>query len=306
MNHDERVLDVNGVALFTKTIGTGPPLLVIHGGPGLEHTYFLPHLSAFATRYTLILYDQRGSGSSEGTIDSASITLANFVKDMEGVRQALRLDRIHLLGHSWGATLAILYALQYPENVNALILANPGGVRSTMVRRGAEMQRQRLSTDESTYLDALTKTERFRSRSPEALGEYFRTLFRTTFFHKDLADTLNLQFTPATARNVTQIPKLLFKGMGNFDIRDQLGSVVVPTLIIHGIADAVPFEAAEEIHKRIRNSQLLILDHAGHFPFIDSPDEFFGAVIDFLSHHHPGKNTRDHKTSGGGSWNTPR
>ena len=78
------------------------------------------------------------------------------------------------------------------------------------------------------------------------------------------------------------IGQLLFRRMENFDMHEQLSSITCPTLIIHGKGDAVPVEAVQKIHTRIKNSRLVILEKSGHFPFIESPAEFFKAISDFL------------------------
>jgi proline iminopeptidase len=139
-----------------------------------------------------------------------------------------------------------------------------------------------LTNSDKLVIATLTQMDNFRNRTPEALEEYFRILFRATFFNRRLADSLTLKFTNATAKNVTTIGQLLFRGLENFDFHERLSAITCPTLIIHGDADSVPLEAVQEIHRRIKNSHLIILRNTGHFPFIESPAEFFKAVADFL------------------------
>lgn len=277
------IKQVNGAGLYYTTFGTGEPLLILHGGPGLDHTYLLPQMSKLAERYRLVFYDQRGSGNSVTTVDSTSITLVNFVEDAERIRRSLNLGAIHLMGHSWGAMLAMAYALEYPQNVRSLILANPGGASSEFLRQGLERQKARLTQGDKVYLATLTRMEAFKNRDPESVQEYFRVLFRATFHDRKRADSLTLKFSQATATNVTAIGQILFRGMGDFDFHRKFGALRTRTLIIHGTADAVPLEAAEKLCASMPTSQLVVLQNTGHFPFVESPDEFFNAVTGFLA-----------------------
>ena len=271
-----------GTKLFYTVMGTGTPILILHGGPGLDHSYLLPQMAKLSGQYKLIFYDQRGTGRSGGSVDTESITLDKFIDDVEGVRASFNLDKVNLLGHSWGAMLAMLYAMKYPGHVHSLILADCSGASAEYLRQGNGIQKGRLTESERLVIATLTQMDTFKNRTPETMEEYFRILFRATFFDKKLVDSLTLAFTDATARNVITIGQLLFRGMENFDYHKQLSAITCPTLIIHGSGDAVPVEAALKIHKRIRNSQLVILQRSGHFPFIESPAEFFKAISDFL------------------------
>ena len=123
---EEGTKKVNGAELYYKIMGSGEPIVILHGGPGLEHTYFLPQMGELAKNYKLIFYDQRTSGGSISSTDSSSITLGNFVEDLEGIRKAFDLDKMNLLGHSWGGMLAMFYATKYPENLNSLMLISSG------------------------------------------------------------------------------------------------------------------------------------------------------------------------------------
>lgn len=120
----ERLLKINGTELNVNSIGQGRPILVVHGGPGLNHNYFLPHLQKLAATHRLILIDQRACGKSSAALDSSQMTLDWLLRDMESIRNELKLGRVSVMAHSWGGLLGLLYASRYPNSVNALILAN--------------------------------------------------------------------------------------------------------------------------------------------------------------------------------------
>src|SRR5580692_9151979 len=120
----EGFVDAHGALIYYTTVGRGAPLVIVHGGPGASHDYFLPYLLPLARTNKLIFIDERGSGRSEKLEDVKQYTVENMVSDVEAVRMALNLGKISLLGHSYGGVLAQAYALKYPEHLSHLILAS--------------------------------------------------------------------------------------------------------------------------------------------------------------------------------------
>src|SRR6204780_4646493 len=120
----EGFVDAHGVLIYYTTIGRGAPLVIVHGGPGASHDYFLPYLLPLARHNKLIFIDERGSGRSEKLEDPRGYTVENMVEDVEAVRQGLGLGKIALLGHSYGGVLAQAYALKYQRNLTQLILCS--------------------------------------------------------------------------------------------------------------------------------------------------------------------------------------
>ena len=119
------LLSLETARIFYEVVGEGEPIIVVHGGPGLDHEYLQPGLDALAIRSTLIYYDQRGTGRSAAALDSTAINLDAFIEDIDALRQALGYERVSVLAHSWGALLGIEYAARHPEAIRGLILMNP-------------------------------------------------------------------------------------------------------------------------------------------------------------------------------------
>ncbi|MGA9182170.1 MAG: alpha/beta fold hydrolase, partial [Candidatus Acidiferrales bacterium] len=120
----EGFIDARGVLIYYMTVGRGAPLVIVHGGPGASHDYFLPYLLPLARHNRLIFIDERGSGRSQKLDDPSGYTVENMVEDVEAVRQGLVLGKISLLGHSYGGVLAQAYALKYQNNLTHLILCS--------------------------------------------------------------------------------------------------------------------------------------------------------------------------------------
>ena len=110
-------VDANGVLIYYEALGHGQPLLILHGGPGASHDYFLPYLLPLARTNRVVFIDERGSGKSEKLEDPKGYTVENMVEDVEAVRQHLSLGKMNLLGHSYGGVLAEAYALKYQANL---------------------------------------------------------------------------------------------------------------------------------------------------------------------------------------------
>jgi len=142
-------VDAHGVLIYYVEFGKGPPLMVLHGGPGADHTYFLPWLLPLARTHRLIFIDERGSGRSERLQDVSKYTVEGDVEDIEAVRVALGLGKISLLGHSCGGVLAEAYALKYQEHLSHLILnstfASTREMNAVLAREKAQKPPEKLA-----------------------------------------------------------------------------------------------------------------------------------------------------------------
>jgi proline iminopeptidase len=117
-------VDSHGALIYYQSVGHGAPLMIVHGGPGASHDYFLPYLLPLMRTSRLVFIDERGSGKSSKLEDARQYTIANMVEDIEAVRQALGLGKISLLGHSLGGALVQAYAFKYQKNLSHLILGS--------------------------------------------------------------------------------------------------------------------------------------------------------------------------------------
>lgn len=281
LHFEEGFKNINGAQLYYKTMGSGLPLVIVHGGPGLDHSYFLPQMAELAKHYKLIFYDQRASGKSRGTFDSTNMALGNFIEDLEGIRKAFGLEKMNLMAHSWGGLIAMKYAIKYPSRLQSLILANSVSASSAYRQAAALAVQQRTTRQDSLDRMSVMQSAELRKGSPKAIENLMRITFRPTFYNRSLADSLTLTFNQNYAAN-----SRLFWYLGNdaiqYDLHSQLSAVQCPTLILHGDADTLPLEAAQKIQESIKGAQLTVLKNSGHFPYIETPRELFKAITDFL------------------------
>lgn len=268
--------------LFYETVGTGDPIIVVHGGPGLDHGYLRPGLDVLATSHMLVYYDQRGTGRSDFPLDSASINLAAFVSDIDDLRQVLGYDRVTVLGHSFGGLIALAYARAHPDHVRALILmdsAEPGDRWRTEASRRAKARR---SPKDAAELSRLLASPAYAAHDPATLSEIYRVSYRSTFLDPSRIDELNLKMAPRTARDGQEVARLLGGDMAHLDWWSELPSLPVPTLVIQGKADPMPLAMARALVQAIPQAKLAVLD-SGHFPEIEDPTGLVAAVSNFLA-----------------------
>lgn len=278
---EDGVASVNDVRLYYKVMGNGEPILFLHGGPGLEHSYFLPHVAKLAEQHKLIFFDQRANGRSTSPKDTNAMSLNNFVDDIEELRKELGVNvKFTLLGHSWGALIAMQYAIRYSDNLKSLVLVNPVAASSEYRIQSMRNMQSRMTPADSLTRLSIMQSEGFRRGSPQALEQFFQVVFRSTLYDRKLIENLRFRFPPDYAAKSMMLQYM--KEMLNYDVYEQLTAIRVPTLIIRGDVDPLPLEAVERIHESIATSQLVMMQNCGHFPFVEKPEEFFGVVEGFL------------------------
>lgn len=280
---DERLLRINGTEINVRIVGKGSPILVVHGGPGLNHTYFLPHFEKLASKHRLIFIDQRACGKSAGSLDSTQMSLDWFVKDMEAVRKELKLGKVSVLAHSWGGLLGMLYAARYPESIRNLIISNSVSPKvGEYDRQTNEIVNSRYTNEDSTLRAQALKSNAFKEGNLEAYKMLFKVSFKQSFYDRSYFDSLNL----ILPQDFVQKRKTLFlmtKELSDYNFYPDLKKIHCKTLIIHGDFDAIPIGLAQNLNRSIRASSLAIIKDAGHFPFIEQKLAFFKAVEDFLA-----------------------
>jgi proline iminopeptidase len=279
---EERLLQVNGTEINVRVMGKGSPIIIVHGGPGLNHTYFLPHLNALAAKHQLVYIDQRACGKSSGQLDSSQMTLNWLVKDIEAIRKELKLGKVTVLAHSWGGLLGMLYAARYPESMRALILSN------SVSPKAGEFDQQtntilnaRYSSADSALRSQIIASQAFRAGDLEAYRSLFRLSFRQSFYDKRYSDSLNLVL-PVDFLQKRKVLFYMAKKLAGFNFYPELKNIKCPTLIVHGDDDAIPPELPQKIHQGIPASKLAVMNDAGHFPFVEKKKEFLNTINDFL------------------------
>ncbi|MCH8954026.1 alpha/beta fold hydrolase [candidate division KSB1 bacterium] len=274
---EEGLREINGTQLYTKVMGEGEPIVILHGGPGMDHTYFLPQMAELAETHKLIFFDQRVSGRSSLDVDSSAITMRHFIDDIEEIRKTFNLGKMNLMGHSWGGLLAMFYGITYPENLKSLMILNSTPASSELMAKTLP----RLTPEDSLQRLEILNSDAFKNRESAAFEKLLRIHFRGAFYDRSLADSLTLTFQPDFAETSVKLQNL-YKDIASYDIHHDLSKINCPTLVVHGDHDDNPLEGSQKIHENIPNSKFVLLKNCGHFPFVERPKEFFSAIKDFL------------------------
>jgi len=277
----EQLVQLNGTELFVKRMGTGEPIVIVHGGPVLEHGYLLPHLEPLAKDYELIFYDQRLSGRSAGTAEPESVRVANFVDDIEALRQELGLGPIHLMGHSWGGMLAMRYAIRYSDNLRSLILLDSMAASSELWHAEEAALGERITAEAKVGITAFQETAAFRRREPEAIATMLRMSFRSQFTDPTNAALLEL-FVPDDYVSRSSQFGAMMVDLESFDFHADLAGVTVPALVLYGADEPGATLGGAAIAAALPNDIHTLISGSGHFPFIENPAAFLEAVRSFL------------------------
>ncbi|MCC5908100.1 MAG: alpha/beta fold hydrolase [Balneolaceae bacterium] len=281
----------DGVELYYQVQGTGlDTLMMLHGGPGLNIDYMAPDLERLEESFTLIYYDQRGSGRSALVSEPELLTVDDHVADIEAVRKYFGLEKLSLFGHSWGALLASYYALEYPGNLSKMVFASPGPPRLTPYM-------QLLRPNIMAWMDSsfITKVEQLiEARQDTSINaitscEAFWEIFIRGYFADphDMETIRSMKGSfcsgsESALRNGGIVSLYTWESMGEFDLRDKLHDIHIPVLIISGTEDIFPEESMCEWKAAYPDSHLVLLERAGHYPQVERPDEFFKSVKEFL------------------------
>lgn len=272
-----------GVELHYTSTGTGTPIVLLSGGPGLTVDYVLPIAPFLPSGYRAIAFEQRGTGRSRPpTFDAATLTLDMVVEDLEALRIQLKQERLALLGHSWGGMLAMAYATAHPERVDRLILVGSGGPTLEFAQWFGDNIQARLRPEDVELRDYWIAAGNSGVDAAKVALEALKAIVPAYFF--DRKTGLECASTFKDGQYQPDVNEQLMGGLGTrYDLRDGLKALKRPVLIIQGHQDPIGDKTAEGIHALIAGSTLVYLNRCGHFPWIEQPDEFRKALASFLS-----------------------
>jgi len=266
---------VRGVSLFERRIGHGPPVVVLHGGPGAHHDYLLPGFDTLARGRTLIYYDQRGGGRSAVPREVA-VGWREQVADLEALREAWGLDRLTLAGYSWGGLLSLLYATEHPARVERLALVSPAPAwRAARAEFEARLSARTMAPALQDARAAL-RASGLREADPDAYQRRVFELSVAGYFH-DPAKVSGLTPFRVTGRTQQEV----WESLGDYDLRPALTGLRMPAIVLHGDDDPIPAESARAIADAIGAPFHLLAD-CGHVPYVEALDDFRRLLDAFL------------------------
>ncbi len=281
-------LTIDGAEIVYHVAGQGPVLLAHPGGPGIEWSFLrMPQVEKFAT---VVYIEPIGTGASGRLADPRGFTMERYVGDVEGVRAHLGLRRFVLLGHSHGGFVAQSYALAHPEHLRGLILYD------TTPTTGPEWQKDvaanlqwfkdqpwfAQATDALAHETSATTDEEITAIFRREMPLYFADWTGHAKAYEPYRAAVQLTVAPGKATTDSSASSQV--GVAPLlEVRDRLGTIKVPTLVICGKKDFVTSEKfGRMIHEGIRGSRFLLLTHSGHMGHIEEPGPFSQGIRSFL------------------------
>jgi len=278
----------DGASIYYKTLGRGVPLLLLHGGPGADHSDFLPALEPLARRWQLVLIDERGSGRSQRLKDPKGYTLNRMVRDIERVRRHLRLPQFVVLGHSFGGILAQAYAVRHPKRILGLVLVGTGS-SARCIDRDFRNIRKRLPARLRARLARWEKAGIF-----QADGTYKKEYAAAS--GEALAPYMYAKAPPAQYRDAPDLGMEVLREMwvrrsdfridGNlegFDFTHSLSRVKAPSLVVIGDRDLVSTATADTSRASLPRATLVVMAECAHMMFVDQTARFNLLLDEFIT-----------------------
>jgi proline iminopeptidase len=273
---------IDDTSLFVVERGAGYPVIVLHGGPGLDHHEFADYLDPLTDEFRLLLVDQRANGRSERPPEP-TWTLERMAQDVIMLARALRLERYAVLGHSYGAFVALQNAVDYPGMAAQTIVS--GGVPSM---RHLEVVEEHLNAFEPIELREQVVASWAREPSVRTQEEFAQLMADQFPFH--FADPLDLRIADYLERTKDTVysPDVLrlfsANGYGGIEVEDRLADITQPVLVTTGRHDRTcTVEAAQAIAAGTLNAQLEIFEESGHMTFVEEPERYVAVVRSFLT-----------------------
>ena len=284
-------IPVTGGNVWYKMIGSrqpGIPLVILHGGPGAPHDYLEP-LSVLADERPVIFYDQLGCGTSDKPDDPALWTVEHFVEELGDVLASLGQRDVHLLGQSWGTTLAVEYMLRTKsDRVRSLILSAPffsatrwiGDQRGHLARLPEKVQASVREAELTGNYDS--------AAYQEAMGEFYRRhVCRLEPWPEELNRTIEKISAPVYLSMCGPSEFSVIGSLKDLELVDRLPEISVPALFTCGRYDESTPETTALYHRSLPGSEMVVLEDASHEHHLEKPDEYLAVVRDFLKRQEP-------------------
>jgi proline iminopeptidase len=280
---DGRLVEVGDTSLFVLERGDGPtPLVLLHGGPGLDHTEFGDYLDGLTDTCRLLFVDLRSQGRSPSA-PPETWTVAQMAADTDALAHMLELERYVVLGHSFGAFVALQHAVDFPGKAAASIISSgiPAArflsqVEENLATFEPEELRDQVTSSWAREADAQTQ-EDCRSILSDQLPFHFRDP-RDPRIEQVRAELAEMVFAPDVLRAAARAD------YGAIEVEDRLRDVTHPVLVLAGRHDRTcSVAAAEAIAEGIPSAELVVFEDSAHMTFIEEQDAYLAAVREFLA-----------------------
>ena len=277
----EQILPINGVRLWTAIQGIGQPIVLCHGGPG-GYDYLHPIAEMVSDLCQVVRYDQRGSGRSQpvGPYD-----VSTCVDDLEGLRKHFNFERWIVGGHSWGAGLALAYAVRFPAQTIAVLHIAGTGIDARWHEEYGKNRLNALSESErEEYQRLRVQREQAEGADGERILNRLRTLSRRTdVFDPNQVDNLPTFDEHPVSNEANEKVGADWKGYTtDSKFQQSVYDLSIPVLFLHGAYDPRPSHFIETLASKLPRGTFASIPESGHYPWIEKPDEVKAALRQFI------------------------
>ena len=277
---------LNGLELWYQVSGKGPVCIFPTAGWGPSSDLYIASMKPLEEQFTIVYLDTRGTGRSEQPKTLEEYKWKHFSDDIDALRRHLGVKKIWLIGHSMGGVMVLHYALEYPNQVEGLLILDSLAAEDESRNKELEVRWQALAehppfrpiVEELSKVDESKETEEeFIENAHKMMPLCFSTM---NAFEKAYA-TFKKGFDSTTLSY--HADRGQWEARSPFTLVERLHQIISPTLVVVGTNDFVcSVKEAQRLHLSLPNSKLVVIENAGHFPWIEQPDEFFFWVRKFL------------------------
>lgn len=269
----------DGTVLHYELVGKGEPVVLLSGGPGFSPEYLRPIADKLGGKHQFVLFHQRGTGKSViETYNAETLAIPKLVGDLEALRQELKLEQMTLAGHSFGGILSMMYARAHPERIRAIAFIDAGGPTLASVKKFEANLNARFTAEDTARIKEWSAPEKMKENKRRAVLEITKAKTGAYFADPKKAAPL-IDSMDEESFHDGVFWGIVFQMMA-LDLREGLEKVKAPVLVLHGKQD--PLETAEEVHATFPGSKLVMIENAGHFPWLEQPEVFYRALGEFL------------------------
>jgi proline iminopeptidase len=278
---DGKVSRENFDLYYTIVGNNGPYLLILSGGPGEEIRSMQAFADELSKNYQCIMLEQRGTGRSKlNKYDGSTLNLNAYIEDIEALRKQLKIDKLTLIGNSWGMMLALAYGGTYPDRTRAIATIGSGPITREYLGVFVDNQKTRLSPCETDVIQYWSDASRQAANFERAMFERVRATAPAYFFDRKAAFQYEMELTPDEFN--PRVAPAYTEAAGAFDLRPQLKLITAPVLLVQGRQDLAGEANICEAHLLIKNSVLKFIDKCGHMPWLEQPEQTWKILNDFL------------------------
>jgi len=275
-------IQLSNASLCYEIKGEGLPVLLLSGGPGVSSQQLVRLRDSISQKFKSILFDQRGTGQSRSfPLDSTTINLKQSVQDIATLLKELKINKVTIIGHSWGAMLAVSFAIEYPSQINKLVLIDSGPLAFSDYEIQASNVYARASKVEKEYMDRLEDS--MKTSPSRALGMARAKQF-LRFITYDATKTDSLFEEICKGGSSPVMSMLMFQDLQktNYNVKNRIGSIKFPTLVICGRQDPIGIFPSIYLKELNNNINLIWIEKSGHYPWLEQPAAFFPELFKFL------------------------